>query len=302
MGADCQLGQEPAENMQSLSRILRTTLAEAQSSPSGANALRSKINSIYAKIDFNKEAAIPCLMQMLQPENTPIRQVLLNQLAGIKHRRSSEALVKVALFDLNEDLRGDAVQELASRPPEDYRHLILEGFRYPWAPVAQHAAEALVALKDMESVPALKRLAEDPNPVAPYFDATSRAYQVREVVRINHLQNCLMCHAPSKSTIDMVRGRVPSPNQPLPPLTQYYEDTQGTFVRADVTYLRQDFSVPQPVDKPGQWPSRQRYDYLVRTRQAGYNDLPSNYPQQKPKAAGNPFREAVLFALKELGG
>ena len=42
--------------------------------------------------------------------------------------------------------------------------------------------------------------------------------------------------------------------QPLPPITSvaYYE-TGGIFVRADVTFLRQDFSVVQPVEMPAEW-------------------------------------------------
>jgi hypothetical protein len=35
-------------------------------------------------------------------------------------------------------------------------------------------------------------------------------------VRINHLGNCLLCHSPSTSRADLVRGAVPTPGQPLP--------------------------------------------------------------------------------------
>jgi len=31
-------------------------------------------------------------------------------------------------------------------------------------------------------------------------------------------------------------------------------------------FLRQDFSVVQPVAKPGKWPGNQRYDYFMRKR------------------------------------
>jgi hypothetical protein len=70
-----------------------------------------------------------------------------------------------------------------------------------------------------------------------------------------------------------------------------------TFVRADVTFLRQDFSVPQPVANAGPWPAMQRYDYLVRERPVSKEELRisdrqpyGNYPQ----------RQAVLYALQEL--
>src|SRR5262249_27798850 len=131
---------------------------------------------------------------------------------------------------------------------------------------ADHAAEALVALDDRDAVPALKQLADAPDPTAPYYDWTQKTYVTREVVRINHLGNCLMCHAPSTSQNDLVRGRIPTPGEPLPPPVQYYESQEGIFVRADVTYLKQDFSVIQPVEHNGAWPQMQRFDYVVRTK------------------------------------
>jgi hypothetical protein len=51
-----------------------------------------------------------------------------------------------------------------------------------------------------------------------------------------------------------------------------YNQPQGEsshlLVRADVTYLRQDFSVLQrvPEDSPDRWPIIQRFDFLVRKR------------------------------------
>src|SRR5207237_9282992 len=93
---------------------------------------------------------------------------------------------------------------------------------------------------------------------------------VREMVKINHLGNCVLCHCPSTATTELVRGAVPIFGQALPaPATtpQYYEGNRGgPFVRADITYLKQDFSVMQPVENHGVWPADQRFDYLIRTR------------------------------------
>ncbi len=112
------------------------------------------------------------------------------------------------------------------------------------------------------------------------------------MVRINHLGNCLLCHAPSVSADDPVRGVMPSRDR-LTSASQYGQtESPGLFVRADVTYLRQDFSVVQPVDKPGPWPHSQRYDYLVRTRPADACDWAG------PK--GQPYRGAATFALTEI--
>src|SRR5262249_29981030 len=148
---------------------------------------------------------------------------------------------------------------------------LLDGLRYPWAPAADHAAEALVALNDREAIPPLAELLGGPDPAGPAplaFHDIDRAhlayhnidpaqlaaapgspepwrspavalderqgggrrtrlmadpgglpqsikasdgevYAVREVVRVNHLRNCLLCHPPSLADGDMVRGAVP---------------------------------------------------------------------------------------------
>jgi HEAT repeat protein len=179
-------------------------------------------------------------MQMLTGEESEIRLVLVQQLAGLPHFEASAGLARLALFDLSSDVRAAAVEGLSRRPRAEYRAVLLDGFRYPWAPVADHAAEALVALEDHDAVPALKELAREADPT---IDST-KAPAVREVVRINHLRNCLMCHAASHNRDDQVRGLIPTPGSRLPPLIGYYGQQQdGNFVRADITYLRQDFSV-----------------------------------------------------------
>ncbi len=74
-------------------------------------------------------------------------------------------------------------------------------------------------------------------------------------------------------------------------------------VRGDVTYLRQDFSVQQPV-LDGQGPQattvNMRFDYLVRVRRATADEARA----AKDAAPGRTYeqREAVLFALRALTG
>jgi len=197
-------------------------------------------------------------------------------------------------------VREKAVKALADRPPTEYTPVLYYGFRYSWPAAADHAAEAVVALQRTDLVPELVKLLKEPNPTQPV--KTGQSYLVQEVVKINHLCNCMLCHAPSQSREDLVRGRVPMPNEDPPPL--YYQEQTGLFVRADLTYLRQDFSVVQPVANSGKWPGNQRYDYLQRTRPLTKqevttfqklekdNKLPKTYPQQT----------SVLFALRELTG
>jgi hypothetical protein len=129
---------------------------------------------------------------------------------------------------------------------------------------------------------------------------------VSEVVRINHLRNCVLCHSPSFSPSDLVRGAVPTPGKPLPApasTPQYYE-TGEAFVKAEVTYLQQDFSVVQTEPHPGQWPGHQRYDYVVRTRRLSASELHNWRLRKKepPRPDQYEQREAVLFALREITG
>lgn len=341
MGEDCHLGKEAAENMQEMSRKLRTTLAASQASGAtgvgrrristgpdtrlDADYIRKKINDQDDKNEFVNKSAVPCMMQMLQPENSPVRAVLADQLGKIYHQSSTEALAKLALYDLDDQVREKAVRLLADRPMDDYREYLISGFKYPWAPVADHAAEALVALQDERSIPILKEMLVNMyDPCEPYPDRNGKSYLKREVVAVNHLSNCMMCHAPSVNpTKDLVRGRIPDENKPLPALTQYYEDKTGNFVKAEVTYLKQDFSVPQPVNHP-HWPRMQRFDYMVRTRTATMDEVrksaygtPATFPttstlpgapasgavanSNRPRASF-PQRDALIYALKELGG
>src|SRR5439155_27305398 len=76
------------------------------------------------------------------------------------------------------------------------------------------------------------------------------------------------------------------------------------FVRADVTYLRQDFSEVQTVGHPGPWPKQQRFDFLIRARALTANEIKvwrdqEQQPGPKPLPA---FQQAILFALEELTG
>jgi HEAT repeats len=313
MDADCQLGKEAAENLQALSRKLRTHLGNAVPQD-GASRLDSRIDAgELARLlggsegqyrDWLQPEAVPTLVQLLQVENKPVRLLLVWLLAQIRGQAATTALAQRALFDLSDEVREAAVGALGQRPRGDCRAVLLDGLRYPWPAVADHAAEALVALQDQEALPDLVRLLDEPSPAL----ATDRLARggsqmpvVREMVRVNHLSNCLLCHAPSLRQDELVRGRVPTPGQPVPPTfsTQYYQDRAALFVRADITYLRQDFSVPQPVANPEAWPVNQRYDYLVRLRPATYEE---QVQAVRRRGLNYPQREAVLFALRELTG
>jgi hypothetical protein len=246
---------------------------------------------------------------MLEVKKT--RLFLVECLFQIKDRKGTEVLARQAIFDLDPGIRVTALMGLEHRPKDQYRQVLVKGLQYPWVPVARHAAEALVALKMREAVPDLIGLLEKPDPTAPFpkptFNSNSDFF-IQEFVRVNHFRNCLLCHAASVSESDPLRGLIPAPDQPLdlPFVDECYGKRNSGigFVRADVTYLRQDFSVAQPDDKPGPWPSCQRFDYLVRERRLTREELaPHKRRQADIKAQKlSEHREAILFALRELTG
>jgi gluconolactonase len=313
MGEACHLSPTAAEHLEGGSLALRGHLAAAaQPSPGPAGIVdtRPDPKKLHGALNdddqrYNKwlrPEAVPALQQLLMAENEAIRDVLVEQLAHIEGPKSSVALAQRALFDLNPDIRRAALRALHQRPIEEYQQTLLDGFRHPWSAVADHAAEALVALGLKHTVPTLLGLLDQPDPGEPYARPNKEGLFVREMVRINHLHNCLLCHAASLNATDRVRGRVPPTDQPLPPpfSRQYYADTSGTFVRADVTYLQQDFSVPLPVKNPGKWPEAQRYDFLVRERPATVAEVRSaRHAELRPASE---HQRAIFFALRELTG
>src|SRR5262249_1450943 len=113
-----------------------------------------------------------------------------------------------------------------------------------------------------------------------------------------HLRNCLLCHPPSANANDLVRGVVPTPGKPM--LTGCYgaATASGDFVRADITFLRQDFSVSLPVKDAAPWPDDQRFDFVTPVRPA----KPEEMPEIAAKPSNYAQREAVLYALRGLSG
>jgi hypothetical protein len=304
-GAECQARPEDVKKMQEISLTLRRRLdrsggrASISSYPTFERAELLQ-RMLRTSKDWFQEDGLSTLSQMLQVEDTSSRSEFVKRLAAVKGAKASVLLARQALFDLSWTIRAEAIEALKERPREDYRQVLLDGLRYPWGPVAAHAAEALAALKDRDSLARLAAMLEEPDPCAPVSDKNKK-WLVPEVVRVNHLRNCLLCHAPSTAKTDPLRAAVPTPGQPLPLV--YYGSRKGDFVRADITYLRQDFSLLERVAKPDKWPEWQRFDYLVRMRELTAEELAAwKDKARKPASSSYPQREAVLFALRELTG
>jgi hypothetical protein len=303
---ECQASAAGVINMKMLGQDLlawrRTRPAPAGPGVSGPESAAevlyvSKI--LGGRFLWVHEDCVSTLEQVLQAEEAPLRLLMVKQLAKISGPLATAALARRAVFDLSRRVREEAVEALRTRPANQWRPTILVALRYPWAPAADHAAEALVNLGDRASAGDLAKLCDLPDPCAPAFDAATKKWLVPELVRVNHLGNCLLCHAPSSADRkDPLRAPVPEPGQRLPLI--YYEGVRGPAARFDVTYLRQDFAVPQRVENAKPWPEFQRFDYLVRKR-----ELPAAEGAARAAAARGrdyPQREAVLFALRELDG
>src|SRR5262249_43899443 len=158
--------------------------------------------------EWLRAEAIPALMQILMHESTAIRKLLVELLQDIPDRRATVALAQRAVFDLSPQVREAAIAALRDRPHDQSRPILLTGLRYPWPPAADHAAEALIALEDRESVPALIMLLREQDVSAPVKGPRGTAFQ-RKLVRMKHKSNCLACHAPALTESDPVVGAIP---------------------------------------------------------------------------------------------
>jgi HEAT repeat protein len=258
--------------------------------------------------EWLRPEVVPVLLQLLMHEDKPVREMLIDLLGEIDHPRATVALAQRAIYDLSPELRETAIGYLRTRAREDARPILVAGLSYPWGPVADHAAEALAALDDREVVPQLVGMLDRVDPGVPRPTSGNRLI-VHEIVAIKHLANCLMCHPPSPTARSPVPGIVPEVTLRGINTSGYGSNTHSRFsesplwIRADVTYLRQDFAVMQAVQTlPGTSVTNDfRFDYLVRTRTISSKTL--NELRNLPKKGElSEQRQALLFALRELTG
>jgi hypothetical protein len=343
-GSACQIADRAAVTLATLSRKLHSyvdlaTPKDALGQRIDPGLLRQILqNERHGKRpEWQRAEAIPTLRQILMHEDESLRYLLVELLSAIDGKRASTVLAERAVFDLSPTVREAAIRALVPRPRGDYRLVFLKGLRYPWAPAADHAAEALVALRDLDAVPYLLNHLSRPAPTAP-IPASNGRFVARELVCVNHLSNCLLCHPPAVLSTDPVTGTVPGIDLivPTPPTVLGRQSPGGVaipsggrgyggggtsilsgsqtqtsvgssggsssiplLIRADVTYLRQDFSVQQELSTV---PSTElRFDYLVRVRDLSTSQINKLRTQPRRETTW-PQREAVLFALRELTG
>jgi hypothetical protein len=308
MGADCRLTQERCKVFTHTVQTLRGYLKPRYKAPFWERCEETYPPGDASRSERKEEApaVIATLMQFLPVESPTLRQGLAPFLARYPEKEASQALVRLALFDADEGVRKAALDALEKRGPQDVGALLLQGLQYPWPAVARNAASALVHLKRTDLVPTLVDLLDQPDPRAPVLREVKgkKVPVVRELVRINHHRNCLLCHAPGNTpdvSEEVLLAGVPIPGSPLSP-SGYRGTSPDVVVRADVTYLRQDFSRLQRVPDSAPWPEMQRFDFLVRTRTLTDAEATKYRAEFARLEKTSPYREAALTALRSLTG
>lgn len=176
--------------------------------------------------------------------------------------------------------------------------------------MARRAAEAVAKLDRADPVPQLVAVLDGPDPRAPVekTEGGRSVSEVHELVRVNHHRSCLLCHSPGNSpgvSPETLTAAVPVPSDPLPdPADGYQTSSPDVAVRIDVTYLRPDFSVRQPVADAAPWPEMQRFDFLVRTRSVSADEATATRTALAAGEPGtpSPYQRFALAALRDLTG
>ena len=256
-------------------------------------------------------AGVAALSQVFGPEKQVRREGLAKHLAAVDHPASTKALARTAVFDFDRHVRSQAIAGLKGRTKSDYTDILLDGLRHPWAPAAQNAAMAIARLNRQDLVPQLVAFLAEPDPRDPFEKEVNGKQEVvvREMVKINHHRNCLLCHepGPQHQMAGGVFAVVPSPGVafPAPDSGSPYGGSPGDpTIRADVTYLRQDFSIFETVANAHPWPDTQRFDFLVRTRVLSEDEQKQQAEIQKARPAGavSENHKAAVAALERLTG
>jgi len=293
MGKDCQASEDRAQTIKYTAREMR----------------RGADPTFYFSVRYQR-AHIAVMAQNLIANDAAGQTRALRALTSTRQPDATRELARAAVFSPDKSLRDQAIKALAVRPSKEATEVLRSGLRYPWPAVAQNAAHAIVQLRRVDLIPQLKTALDEPDPRGPRA-ATIDGKKVtvaHEVVRINHLRNCMLCHAPaeeSKTSEQVLLADVPLPNQPLPERGGYDDFPRSPsrlanlLVRIDVTYLRQDFSAMADVPDAAPWPTQQRFDFVVRKRvltPAEVRDL------QKRLEGESPYRQAAATALRALTG
>jgi hypothetical protein len=316
MGDACRMQKENCLGFKKATILIRNTL-DAVAADERKGLVEDRASSFWTKYSNGPEASDPptvaALMQIFAVESVPMRLGLAKYLATVPHTEATQALARLAVFAPEPMVRRAAILGLKGRAAKDTTEIFLAGLRYPWPPIAEHAATAIVALDRKDLLPQLVAMLDEADPRSPYPQKMEgkETLVLKQLVRLNHNENCLLCHAPVDKSVpaDVLVAPMPGPADPLPgePTTNSYNVAKNhpsseLFVRLDVTYLRQDFSLLQITQSLGIWAKQQRFDFLVRTINVTPEQAQSLQQKLQKAHISSPYQEALLSALRELTG
>jgi len=273
--------------------------ASCRSSKERTSDIADAARSVRTLLSTDPKASDPWPMMMFYLHG--------RHLTRLPHADATRALAKMVLFSTEPTAREEALIALGVRRERDYTDILLAGLNYPYPVVAQRAAHAIAQLQRRDLEPSLVALLSAPDPRLPQKRefAGKTGPVVREVVRVNHLTSCLMCHPPA-GTGEARRQTAPIPvrGEKLPSPTAYYSSVGPALaIRFDMTYLRPDFSALLPVADADPWPQMQRFDFVVRERMLDEKEAAEfTTALSKNKPDKSPYRLAAMAALKELTG
>jgi hypothetical protein len=299
----------------------RTTGERAKAFKDAVTAIRSQSKSFVSEINNEDErehvyqAHIAAIHQVMPAEDSSTKNSLLRTLSAVPRPEATRMLARMAVFSTDDSIRTAAIEALTVRREADATDVLVAGLSYPWPGIAENAADAIVKLKRRDLIPQLEAMHTASDPRGPRTEELNGRQETvaHELVRVNHLQNCQLCHAPAEA------GKTPSEAltalMPIPsiPLTGEGDGDGGGYgqppspsappspivVRVDVTYLRQDFSTMQRVSEwtADSWSPIQRFDFLVRRRVL----TPAEAADLRTRLQGeSPYQRAAVKALQAL--
>jgi hypothetical protein len=286
------------------------------------DSIQAEDSAVITKVDaldrFSQQwtsqdnaSGVAALTQIYGPEKQSRREGLARHLKKIKHASATKALARAAVFDFDGEVRLAAVDGLKGRPKQDYTEVLMTALRHPWPAAAHNAARAITRLNRQDLVPQLVAFLAESNPHEPFAQDVNGESKmvVREMVKINHHRNCLLCHppAPAGQMAGGVFGVVPTPGESFAPPESggaYGGSPGDAMIRADVTYLRQDFSILASVPNAHPWPEKQRFDFLVRTRVLADDEVRNHLKDKQARVPGqlSENQKAAAEALHRLTG
>jgi hypothetical protein len=301
LGAACRTSGDRAKAFKKAAEAVRSEKGAALlTGHSGPDSEEDNLQQFY-------QAHLAVVTQVIHAEDSPNQSSLVRALSSIPSPEATRSLARLAVFATDEATRASAIKALAIRREADSANVFLAGLRYPWPAVAENAASAMAKLKRTDLIPQLRAALATPDPRGPRIETVAGREETvaYELVRVNHLRNCMLCHAPverGKAPDETLVAEVPVPTMPLPDFSAGYGQSESNLlVRVDVTYLRQDFSAMLKVTdwSAESWPSSQRFDFLVRRRVLNSSEA----ADLRARLVGpSPYHSATARALRELTG